>query len=300
MESVISKREVPKDLQGITGLTTGFNPPDVQGSRFVITGQPGAGKSTLLNSNPYLLMLDPEQGGESVADPKALRFTPTSDTPPEELDMAYQDFINRIIARKRSGKDDVRMIGIDTLDELISIFQKALCLREKVPDVGDIGGGHGKGYFIVRDAIFGMLDRVHQAGMGWAIIVHTQTKTVVVNGTETQISSLGVSDSYKAAVFKKCSHMLFVEHGITTVKGKEEVRVVKGRRITKPGKSEHIKVRKLKTQPGGLWLGGTSNDIKVRVPLPPEMVLPEKGGWATLATAYDEAVTTLIGANDDA
>ena len=291
MKSVISKREIPKDLQGVSGLRTGFHPPDAQHTRLVITGQPGGGKSTFLNSNPHLVMLDPERGGDTVADPRAMRFTPPPGTPPEELDKAYLGFVDRIIARHKKGATDIQMIGIDTGDKLISIFQKVLCLQSNVVDVGDVGGGHGKGYFMVRDSIFGMLDKAYQAGLGWAIILHTKTRYVQVGDTERPVASLSISDSYKAAAFQECEHMMSMERGMETVKGKPEVKIIRGKEITKPGRMETRKVRKLKTNPGGT--GGGTSDVKVRVPLEDEMVIPEIGGWDVFVSAYDRAVASL-------
>jgi len=294
MQSVISKREVPKDLQGIEGIRSGFVIPDVQQTRLVIAGQPGAGKSTFLNSNPQLISLDPERGGDTVADPKALRFTPPDNTAPAELDRAYIAFVDKLIERRRRGATDIQMICIDTIDEMISLFQKALCLRENTDDVGDIGGGHGKGYFIVRDAIFGMLDRAYRAGFGWAIIAHTAVKTVTVGKEERQVSGLAMSSSYMRSVFQKCEHMMFVEHGIQVVTGSSEVKIVNGKRIEKPGKTTTVPVRKLKTRPGGLWQGGDTNDVKVRIPLPSELILPPLRGWDLFVEVYNEASRALI------
>lgn len=293
MKSVISGREIPKDLAGVSGLRAGFHIPNVNAIRLTITGQPGAGKSTLLNSNPYLLSLDPEQGGDTVADPQALRFTPPPDTDPKVLDKAYLTFVDQVVARKLRGATDIQMICIDTIDELIGIFQTALCLRTDTQDIGDVGGGHGKGYFMVRDSIFGMLDKIHRAGMGWAIIAHTCTKTISINREEKQISGLSISDSYKRAVFQKCEHMLFVEHGVEKVTGKEEVKIVKGRRLVKKGATSTVRVRKLKTRPGGLWQGGDTNDVKVRVPIKDEIILPKVGGWDCFTKAYEDAVADL-------
>ena len=293
MTSVISGKVVPKDLQGVTGLRSGWSIPNVQAIRLTITGQPGAGKSTLLNSNPYLLSLDPERGGDTAADPQALRFSPPPETSPMVLDQAYLTFVDQLIARKLKGKDDIRMIAIDTIDEMIDIFLTALCLRKGVDDPIDLKDGSGNGYTIVRKAIFGMLDRVHRSGMGWAIIAHTRTKTIRIGNEERQVSGLNVSDSFKGAVFQKCEHMLFVEHGVETVKGPEEIRVVKGKRIRKPGQTTTEKCRKLKTKPGGLWQGGDTNDVKVRVPIQDEIILPKVGGWDLFTKAYEDAVAIL-------
>ncbi len=185
------------------------------------------------------------------------------------------------------------MIAIDTIDKLIGVFQRALCLREKTLDVGDIGGGHGKGYSIVREAIFGMLDKIHRASLGWAIIAHTTTRTVKVGQDEKQVSGLAVSDSYKRAIFQECEHMLFVEHGVETITGKKEIKILRGRRIEKPGATKVAKVRKLKTRPGGLWQGGDTNDVKVRVPIKDEMILPKLGGWDLFTEAYEDACRLL-------
>jgi len=223
------------------------------------------------------------------------------------LDQAYLTFVDSIIARKLRGKDDIRMICLDTIDEFIDIFLTALCLRKGVDDPIDLKDGSGNGYTIVRKAIFGMLDKIHRSGMGWAIIAHTRTKTVRIGGEERQVSGLNVSDSFKGAVFQKCEHMLFVEHGVDTTIGPKEVKVVGGtmkmvkgkeklvggKTIEKPGKTTVEKVRKLKTKPGGLWQGGDTNDVKVRVPIADELILPKVGGWDLFTKAYEDAISIL-------
>lgn len=226
-------------------------------------------------------------------DPQALRFTPPPDTDPMVLDKAYLTFVDQVIARKLRGATDIRMICLDTIDEFIDIFLTALCLRKGVDDPIDLKDGSGNGYTIVRKSIFGMLDKIHRAGMGWAIIAHTRTKTIRIGGEERQVSGLNVSDSFKGAVFQKCEHMLFVEHGVETVTGEEEIKIVKGKKLVKKGQTMTVKVRKLKTRPGGLWQGGDTNDVKVRVPIKDEIVLPKVGGWDTFARAYEDAVKIL-------
>jgi hypothetical protein len=299
MKCAMTGREIPKDLQGITGMRSGFVIPPLSQSRLSISGDPGAGKSTLLNSNPHLIILDAERGGDTTADPQALRFTPPPGTDPAALDQAYLTFVDKLIARRRKGATDIQMVCIDSIDELISIFQAALCLREGVQDVGDACGGRGKGYSRVGESIFGMLDKVYRAGMGWAIIAHRKTKTIQVGKEEVQLTGLSVSDSYKALIFRKCEHMLAVEHGLEKTKGPDVVKKVGGREIRKPGKIEMRKVRKLKTGEGGLEVGSGKNDLKVRVPLPEEIILPKLGGWGVLDEAYRGAVDTLTKGNDD-
>jgi hypothetical protein len=292
--SVLTKREIPKDLQGLQGLTTGFNPPSIYESRLVILGEPGSGKSTLINSDPNILVLDVESGGVTVADPQALRFTAPSDCIPSTLDRVYLEFIDQIIARKRSGKTDIKMIAIDSIDKLIDITLTCLCLRAGVADpLQQENNKSGNLYTQARTDIFGALDKVHAAGLGWALVAHMATRTIRLGQEQKEQKGLAVSDSFKRPVFRECEHMLFVARGIQNIQHPATQKKVGSKTITVPGKSENIPVRKLRTKPGGLWAGGDAEDVKVRVPFETEIVIPPKGGFGTLKTAYDTAVQTL-------
>jgi hypothetical protein len=297
MQSVISKREIPKDLQGVVGMRSGFDVPSVQHIRLALTGQPGVGKSTFLNSNPYLLSLDPERGGDTAVDPQALRFSPPPNTDPAHLDEAYVDFVDKIIARKKAGHDDIRMIALDTIDEFIDIFLTALCLKRGIDDPGDTKDGRGNGYTIVRKAVFGMLDKIHRAGMGWSIVAHTKTKTIRVGSEERQVSDLAVSDSFKGAIFQKCEHMLFLERGVESSHEADQRVTIRGKEIVKKGRPVITPVRRLKAEPGGLWhgQGAETNDVKVRVPIQSGIILPKVGGWDQFTKAYEDAVSVLTG-----
>ena len=294
MQSIISGTVIPKDLAGVDGLETGFRPPTSNETRLLITGSPGAGKSTLLNSNKSLLMIDVERGGRTVADPAAMRFSAPVNADPVAAVQVYRNFVDRLITRKLAGKNDVLMIGFDSADELIALFQRALCIQAGVTDVGDIGGGHGKGYFQVRDDFAAMLDRIHAAGLGWAVIAHTLVKTVKVGEEERQVSSLAISDSYKSMLIRKCEHFLFVESGVELVTPPPIVRVVNGKRHEKPQPPEPRPARFLKTAPGGIWHGAEATELKIRVPLPDRIKLPQRGGFETFSKAYDAAVVKLM------
>jgi hypothetical protein len=299
MQSVITGATIPKDLAGIDGLEVGFHPPTENECRLLISGSPGSGKSTFLNSNPNLLMVDVERGGRTVADPRAMRFSIPVTTDPAQADKAYLDFVDKIIARKIKGATDIKMVGFDSADELITLFQRALCLRENCQDVGDVGGGHGKGYAVVREAIANMLDRLHQAGLGWAIVAHTTTKTVTLNKEEIQVASLAVSDTYKSMLLRKCEHFLFVESGVELITPPPTIKTVKGRNIETVHAPEPKPCRYLKTAPGGIWRGAEAAELKVRVPLPERIKLPQLGGFETFSKAYNEAVSKLMEKRDN-
>lgn len=298
--SVISGTVIPKDLAGVDGLEVGFNPPSSNECRLLITGTPGSGKSTFLNSNKKLLMIDVEAGGRTVADPLAMRYTIPPSTKPVDADTAYIAFVDKIIARRIKGATDIEMIGFDSADELVALFQRALCLREtdsaspSLLDIGDIGGGHGKGYAIVREAIANMLDRIHRAGLGWAIVAHTVTKTVTIGKEEVQVASLAVSDTYKSMLLRKCEHFLFVESGVELVTPPPTVKEVKGQKIKTVHPPVPVPCRFLKTAPGGIWKGAEAAELKVRVPLADRIKLPQIDGFGTFSNAYTEAIVKLM------
>jgi energy-coupling factor transporter ATP-binding protein EcfA2 len=295
MQSVITGAVIPKDLAGVDGLETGFCPPSANQSRLLITGSPGAGKSTLLNSNPKLLMIDVERGGKTVADPKAMRFSAPATTDPKVLDQAYLEFINRIVARRIKGATDIEMIGIDSMDEFVDIFLTAYCLRLGVDDpIQQASDRSGNIYTMARKDICMALDQIHRSGMGWAIVGHSVQKTLRINGQDTQVSGLAMSDSFRSVFHRKCEHFLYVEPGVELIPQPPIVKIVGGKRHEKPVPPEAKPVRFLKTAPGGIWKGVEANELKVRVPLPSRVRLPQIGGFEAFSKAYYEAVAKLM------
>lgn len=301
VQSVISGATVPKWLEGF-GVVSGFRPAPLQGSRLVITGPPGCGKSTFLNGFPGLLMLDPEGGGNTVADPKAYRFTAPRTTAPKDLDEAYMYVVNQACNRRRSGNTDVSMIGIDTLDSMVDIFLTAFCLRNDIDDPISYNTNKtsGNGYTIVRKAIFGMLDRVYASGMGWAIITHMTTELVSVGERQVEKSRLTLSQSFRGRLMQACEHMLFMRRATISETRPGKPLKLKGG-IEKPGKPvvKTHEVRQLMTQPGQVWDGASTNDVKVRVPLPGSIVIPERDGYQAFADAYDQAIRNLRDQRDE-
>lgn len=291
---------IPDDLIKIPGVSSGFDIPPVNRGRYVITGKPGTGKSTLVHSNPAAFILDPERGGSSVANPVALRYTPPEDTPEGSHAEAYMIIVEALITRRVRGARDIQLIGIDTIDKLIEIFLEDFCLKHKIDDPLDYKDGNGNAYTIVRKSIFGMLARIYRAGFGWTILAHVQPKTVRVGQDSKIIQQLAVSDSFKGVIKRECEHMLFVERSTRQEKEPNVVRTVKGRKITIPGKTVTVPCRILKTSPGGLWEGDTTDEIKVRIPLENRIDLPEIGGWDALSQAYDQAVSILTQEKSDA
>lgn len=294
MTSQVITSPIPDDLASIPGISTGFDPASVNRGRFVFTGRPGCGKSTLIHNNPKAFVLDPEHGGNTVDDPRAIRFSPDPDKTPEgETAAAYMAMVDVLIARRKKGAKDFEMIVLDTIDELIDIFLRDFCLKNKLEDPLDYKSGEGNAYSIVRRDIFGMLDRAYKAGFGWTVLAHVTPKTIRHAGEDRVVMSLAVSDSFRNALYRKCEHMMFMEFATRTVQGPSTSRTVGGKKVTLPGEITQEECRILKTKPGGLWKGETTSEVKVRVPFPDATEIPRLAGWDVVTKVYDEAIETL-------
>lgn len=292
---------IPSDLAKLPGVSTGFRPVGVNRGRYVFTGRPGCGKSTLIHSNPKAFIFDPEMGGNTVDDPRAICFTPDPDTTPEgETATAYMKMVDVLIDRRKRGSKDIEMIVFDTIDELIEIFLRDFCLKHNLEDPLDYRSGEGNAYSIVRRDLFGILDRAYKAGFGWTVLAHVTPKTIRHGGEERIVMSLSVSDSFRNALFRKCEHMMFLEYHTKTIPGKPTTFTPKGggKTMTVPGTPTQEECRILKTKPGGLWRGETTNEVKVRIPFPDSTEIPRLAGWNVVSSVYDGAIKTLTGGTD--
>lgn len=298
MTTQVITSPIPSDL-ALPGISTGFRPVGVNRGRYVFTGRPGCGKSTLIHSNPKAFIFDPEMGGNTVDDPRAICFTPDPDSTPEgETAAAYMQMADTLIARRKKGAKDIEMIVFDTIDELIEIFLRDFCLKHSLEDPLDYRSGEGNAYSIVRRDVFGILDRAYKAGFGWAVLAHVTPKTIRHGGEDRVVMSLSISDSFRNSLFRKCEHMMFMEYHMKSVPGKAKTFTqTKGldtpKTITIPGTPTQVECRILKTKPGGLWRGETTNEIKVRIPFPDATEIPRTGGWKVVSSVYDEAIKTL-------
>lgn len=286
---------IPSDLAKLPGVSTGFRPVPVNRGRYVFLGKPGCGKSTLVHSNPKAFVLDPERGGNTVDDPRALCYTPDPDSTPEgETAAAYMAMVDTLIARRKKGSKEYELIALDTIDELIEIFLDDLCLKHKIEDPLEYKDGKGNGYSKVRKDIFGILDRAYKAGFGWAILAHVGSETIRHGGEDRTVQSLAVSKSFRGTVRRKCEHMMFMGYSTRIIKGEPTTKTVKGKKISIPGESRKELCCLLKVKPGGLWSEGESTDeAKVRVPFPDSTEIPRLAGWDVVTKAYDEAIKTL-------
>lgn len=296
--AIQSVGDIPKALQKF-GVTKGFLPRTLNQSRLVIAGKPGVGKSTLASSNPKAFVIDLDRGTGTVADPQCLRYVAPVDVAMGDVAAKMTEVVDTLVGMRERGDTSIEMVVIDTIDAWIeSLIYEMLAKNEGLEDPGDYKGGHGKGWGILRGVVGRTLDRLARCGYGWTVISHIAPKTIRTPAGDIVRYSLCCSDGFKNCLISKCEYLLFVEKGVVTEVGEAtEVKLPGGKIGVRPGKKVQRKVRWLKTLPGGLWQGEDADEIKVRVPLPSQILIPSTGGWESVSQVYDAAVESLIAGN---
>ena len=280
--SLISSLPIPDELQGIKGVQTGFKIPSPNGARYLLCGKPGCGKSSLLHSNPKAIVLDPEMGGGTVPHPVALRFGPTVDANGKlAFSPGWEDYVayvNKICALKNAGKLSHELFGIDTIDALVDLHEKWFCKKHNIASPGDYGGGQGAGWNKVRNSILDLLDQVYAAGFGWLVIAHTTAEVIRPKGEgEVVRYTLSLSQKFREELKQRCEHFLFLNKGMVAVKG---------------GKPAPAVV--MQTTAGGVWKAESIGEVKVRLPLPDEFVIPMSNPWSMLESEYNKAADARL------
>ena len=286
-------RTLPEDLRDL-GVAVGQQPTTLNRARTVISGHPGTGKSTLIHGNPKAFILDIEGGGRTVVNPQPVRWPDweTIKTPPTFED--YRRIIRQLIDRKVAGKlQSVETIGIDTFDALLELWKRGACKEHGIENINDYRGGYGKGYDLGCETLFGLLDEVHRAGLGWCVLIHVIDRTVKVGNSDVVMSSLAIPEKFQGYLSRACEHMFFTDHATETVQLTKTVDLG-GKKMEVPSGTETRSIRRLLCAPGHTLRGTRADDVKVRVPMIPEFVLPPKGAWGKLEEEYNAAVTRMI------
>lgn len=298
---MVNKQELlavlQNDLKSLApGLATGPAFPDINSARWCISGKPGTGKSTLIHGNPQAFVLDLDRVQGQLAETRAIRYRVPDSVDPAKIAQGYRDAVSAIVARYRKGARDIRGIFADTLDDLVDVHIMEMCNEEtKLLDPGDFGGGHGKGWSLIRHTIFRMFEMVGKSGMGWGVLCHVCEETKTVKGAQGYVertyASLAVSPKMRTAARQKVDHMLMLCRGTLWHKGKEEsIKLPGGKTIKRPGKGHTQDIVYALTSPGGVMDGDATEDVKRRLPFPDRITLPEIGGWDILTEEYDKAI----------
>lgn len=283
IENVVTRKPVklPAALSNVMEVSQGFESPDPDSLRIVIMGRGNTGKTSFVASNPRCLLIDVERQPWTVIDPACQRIfiKPTSTTAAKDLRTA----IGIIVAAYRTDpafRASISMIAIDSFDNLVDIFLRELCEVNEIEDPGDYKGGHGKGWNKVRKEIFGLLDDIHQVGLGWTLIAHQSLQDV--NGT--LIPQLNLSPSFKSQL-QGARDMAFK---MECVPGIVHQKTKSGTVINIPSKDSKDRRYVLITD-----TSTTAEDFdspKCNVPVESGLVIPAKGGWSAFRAAYAKAV----------
>lgn len=282
VENMVTREPVklPAALSSVMSVSRGFQAPDPDRLRIVITGRPGCGKTSFVASNPRCLLIDLEKNSGTVIDPACQRaqIRASSTTAADDIRQAVRGFLTAY-RTDTALQQAIGCVAFDSFDALVDIFSRDLSARNGGIDIGDIGGGHGKGYFKVRDELFGLLEDIHRAGLGWVLVAHQSLKEV--NGVTVQ--ALNVSKSFRDQLIRSRDLMFKME-----VTSKIQQRTKSGAVITveskNPADRRHVLITDTST---------TAEDFdspKSNVPIESGLTIPPKDGWATFREAYNKAL----------
>jgi hypothetical protein len=275
IENVQTKQVVlPASVTSRMQHTTGFVSPDPNQLRVVIIGRPGCGKSAFVSSNPKAILFDLENNSYTVPDPAAQRLNikTASASPADDI----RESVNAILRQAKTDKalrESISTFAFDSFDVLVEIFLRDLCTKNGLEDAGDYGGGHGRGYFKVRDEIFDMLNRIRIAGFGWVLTAHlslVETK----QGSGVWVPKLNVSKTFRDTLVRSRDLTLRMD-------------IVRGKPSKDDKAAGYEKMYVLKTETSAH--AEDADGPKSNVPMDAKLVIPEINGWATFEDAYRRA-----------
>lgn len=150
----------------------------------------------------------------------------------------FTSIIDELVkGRKEHG---IKMIGIDTLDNLFSLAEKHF-LRDwnrtnpakRADSINGAYDGYGKGLEKVYSSVYEQIQKLRRAGFGLVIINHSRLKTIkkdVINGEYNQIGS-ALTERYFQEIAKDCDIIghLVVEKTVTDKKVEETHRTIRFR-----------------------------------------------------------------------
>jgi hypothetical protein len=139
--------------------------------RLTVHGPDGVGKTTFAASAPNSIILGPEIAGSEHLD--VHRF------PLPDGGLTWEDAREAVFVLT-NDPHEYKTLVVDSLDHLEPLLFNALCRREKVNSIEDVGGGFGKGYVAALDAwryFLADLERLQaKRGMNVVLLAHSFIK----------------------------------------------------------------------------------------------------------------------------
>jgi hypothetical protein len=253
----------------------------------VIQGRPGCGKSSLIASNPRCLFFDLEKNAGDVIDLRAERIEvrPTSTTAARDIRAGVDGFLSAY-RTDTALREAFSMIAFDSYDRLVEIFLRDLCREHELEDPGEYRGGHGKGYFKVRDELFDMFERILRVGLGVTLTAHLGPEDIRIPGKkepETHIT-LSVSKTFRNQLVRT-RHMMFRTECQPVMVEKVTAAGVKIKLPSSdPDAREYVLVTDTSTNPNDF------DSPKASVPMGSQLIIPPVAGWQAVRNAYAGAV----------
>jgi hypothetical protein len=236
-----------------------------QPPRILVYSSPGTGKSTLLASSPTALVLQGEDGTNTIW---ATRIPSTKGSGFLPVDASDVTAMLRAVEDEPKGLP-FTMLSIDTIDGIEGIFRDSV-LRDAGVDTLEKVGKYGAGHSAIADkmrAMVAQLERI-QAKHNMAIVLSAHARQGVVNadGEEFSLTVPTVGKQTWSLLNNWCNACLFLR--MCQVVDKEGKRKLSG-------------ARELCT------VAGNGFEAKNRYGFPPRIPLEAVNGWARIQEHLD-------------
>jgi len=272
------------------GVTSGYCPPSAKKVRLYLLGPSGGGKSSFIAGQARTLILDFDDGANSVPNGLAHRIHINSI---DKLEVV----ITKLEADAKAGKPQYDRVVWDTFDWYLDLLNPYLAVKHSdaakgiiLEDITDYGS-KGAGWSILRVAAWNYVLRVEHAGYGWTCVSHLTEKTITENYKEKTVIRPVLSASIHQQIGRSCH---IVANIYPMIVREQQTRLVGGKQVPCEFK-ELIKYFMVfqNTENFSSMNGGKARGIP---PLQGKILLPDPysdsvtSGWDTFEKIYSEAV----------
>lgn len=264
------------------GGSRGWNPTPFNLLRLFIVGPVNSGKTTFVASNPDAYVLDAENRVREVVKGKATYFN--LNNIPE-----YLSLISELCKDGASNNKPCKHVVIDTLDAFCNQAIPFLSeTRNNGKDIRDMA--QGKGWFILKDFIIGILRDLTLAGYGWTVTGHVREENrYAENEPATTVYRPNIAPSLIADLHQACHLLGSLLKDEAPIYEEQVLAGGKIRRQKEVGRKTRFI---LSLRSGNGRVVGERYDAKNPYLgyLPDLTELPVSGGWQEFCNTYEAAM----------